>query len=233
MLDFGCRKAKTSGIRNPKSQIKIGFMKKNQTWISILGLLLLASVPASAQVAVKKIKKHIQFLASDELKGRGTGSEGCDKAAQYIAKQFKKIGLAPKGSSEYLHEFKFKKSKNPHGGSEDANSPEIRSQNVVGYLDNNANYTIVIGAHYDHLGLGHDGNSLDANPHDKIHNGADDNASGTAGVIELARHFVGNGKKEPYNFLFICFSGEELGLIGSKKFCESPTIPIEKNELYD
>lgn len=98
----------------------------------------------------------------------------------------------------------------------------------LGFLDNGAENTIVIGAHYDHLGLGHDGNSLDANPHDKIHNGADDNASGTAGVIELARHYQANKMKEKTNFLFICFSGEELGLYGSKKYCDNPTIDLKK-----
>jgi aminopeptidase YwaD len=99
---------------------------------------------------------------------------------------------------------------------------------VVGYLDNGAPYTIVIGAHYDHLGLGHDHNSLEANPEGKIHNGADDNASGTAGVIELARYLAQNGKKENHNFLFICFSGEELGLFGSKKYTERPSIDLGK-----
>jgi Zn-dependent M28 family amino/carboxypeptidase len=86
----------------------------------------------------------------------------------------------------------------------------------------------VIGAHFDHLGLGYDKNSLDIEPQDKIHNGADDNASGVAGVIELARYFSNNGVKEKVNFLFMTFSGEELGLIGSKKWCEQPTIPLEK-----
>ena len=102
---------------------------------------------------------------------------------------------------------------------------------MVGYIDNGAENTIVIGAHYDHLGLGHDGNSLDPNPSDKIHNGADDNASGVAGVIELARHYQNNDLKEPYNLLFICFSGEELGLFGSKKYCEMPTIDLKKVDI--
>ncbi|MEY4936661.1 MAG: hypothetical protein RIS64_3020 [Bacteroidota bacterium] len=200
-------------------------MKKIQTWCVLIACTL--CIHANAQISTKKIKKHINYLASDALEGRGTGTVGCEKAADYIAKQFKKIGLQPKGTKDYFHSFSFKKGKNPHGG-EDSNSPEMHSQNVVGYLDNNAAFTIVIGAHYDHLGKGEDGNSLDANPHGKIHNGADDNASGTAGVIELARHFVNNQKKEPFNFLFICFSGEELGLIGSKRFCETPTIPLAK-----
>ena len=74
--------------------------------------------------------------------------------------------------------------------------------------------------------MGHDHNSLDANPDGKIHNGADDNASGTAGVIELARYFAENKKVKPFKFLFICFSGEELGLIGSKKWCENPDVGL-------
>jgi hypothetical protein len=69
---------------------------------------------------------------------------------------------------------------------------------------------------------------LDANPEGKVHNGADDNASGTSGVIELARYYTSNGRKEAFNFLFICFSGEELGLMGSKRFCENPTIDLTK-----
>lgn len=174
------------------------------------------------------LKKHIEFLASDKLEGRGTGSKGELKAAKYIAKQFKKIGLKGVGTEGgYLYKYAFKKKIDPHG-SEDPNQAPIATQNVVGFLDNDAEFTIVIGGHYDHLGLGHDHNSLDPNPENKIHNGADDNASGTAGVIELARFFVNNEKKEPYNFLFMCFSGEELGLIGSKKFTENPSFPLEK-----
>ena len=179
-------------------------------------------------ISTTNLRKHIEYLASDKLEGRGTGTKGEQKAAKYIAKQFKKIGLKGAGTEgSYLHKYSFKKKIDPHGG-EDPNQAPIETQNVVGYLDNGAEFTIVIGGHYDHLGLGHDHNSLDANPENKIHNGADDNASGTAGVIELARYFTQNGKKEPFNFLFMCFSGEELGLIGSKKFTENPTFPLEK-----
>ena len=179
-------------------------------------------------ILTTNLKKHIEYLASDKLEGRGTGTKGEQKAAKYIAKQFKKIGLKGAGTEgSYLYKYSFKKKIDPHGG-EDPNQAPIKTQNVVGYLDNDAEFTIVIGGHYDHLGLGYDHNSLDANPENKIHNGADDNASGTAGVIELARYFVGNGKKEPFNFLFMCFSGEELGLIGSKKFTENPTFSLEK-----
>jgi Peptidase family M28/PDZ domain len=176
----------------------------------------------------KKIRKHVTFLASDKLMGRGTGSAEERMAADYIAQQFKKIGLVPKGDNgTWFHDFGFRRSKDPHGNI-DEQAPQVYSRNVAGYLDNGAANTIVIGAHYDHLGLGHDHNSLDANPTGKIHNGADDNASGTAGVIELARYFQKNGVKEQHNFLFLCFSGEELGLIGSKKYTDYPTIDLSK-----
>jgi hypothetical protein len=69
---------------------------------------------------------------------------------------------------------------------------------------------------------------LDANPSGKIHNGADDNASGVSGVLALAEYLSTNKTKEKYNFLFMTFSGEELGLIGSKKWCDNPTYPLSK-----
>lgn len=179
-----------------------------------------------AQTNEKLLKKHLSVLANDSLNGRGTATSDELKAANYIAAQFKEIGLTPFNNS-YLKPFTFKKSTNPHD-TVTTGLPEKKANNVVGFLDNKAPFTIVVGAHYDHLGLGHDHNSLDANPTGKIHNGADDNASGTAGVIELARYFAANKKTEPYNFLFLCFSGEELGLIGSKKYCENPDIELSK-----
>ena len=100
-----------------------------------------------------------------------------------------------------------------------------KSKNVVGLLDNGAQFTVVIGAHYDHLGLGEDGNSMIRGGQPEIHNGADDNASGTASMIELAFQLKGN-KAKHYNYLFIGFSAEELGLNGSKYFVENPTISL-------
>ena len=199
-----------------------------QYLIVFLLSLFLAPYAASAQTTISEtnLRKHITYLASDKLKGRGTGTKEERKAAAYLAKQFKKAGLQPKGDDgKWFHQFGFHKSLDPHGGFSE-NAPQVYSQNVVAYLDNGAPYTIVIGGHYDHLGLGYDHNSLEANPEGKIHNGADDNASGSAGVLELARYFAQNGVKEQHNFLFLCFSGEELGLVGSKKFTEYPTIDL-------
>ena len=102
--------------------------------------------------------------------------------------------------------------------------------NVVGYIDNGAPQTIIIGAHYDHLGLGEDANALDTIK--GIHNGADDNASGTSAMIELARMLTIN-KSKTHNFLFAAFSGEELGLIGSKYWLENPTVNINTNYMIN
>jgi Zn-dependent M28 family amino/carboxypeptidase len=99
--------------------------------------------------------------------------------------------------------------------------------NVVGYLDNNAPYTVIFGAHYDHLGYGEDGNSMLRNGEKSIHNGADDNASGTAALIELAR-LLKASKNKNSNYVFIAFSGEELGLNGSKYFTEHPTVDLQQ-----
>lgn len=181
--------------------------------------------PLAAGISEKRIITDLGYLASDKLKGRGTSSAEEKLAAKYIAESFKATGLIPKGNDGYNYNFTFKKNTNPHDTST-VGIKERSGTDVIGFLDNGAKQTIVIGAHYDHLGLGHDHNSLDANPEDKIHNGADDNASGTAGVMELARYFANNNRREAYNFLFMCFSGEELGLLGSKKWCDKPTIPL-------
>lgn len=187
-------------------------------------LILVGSLGLSCAQEIKKenVMTHIQTISADTYQGRGTGTVGEEKAAQYIEKQFKKMKLKPMGDNKtYRQEFAFK-------GGTHGTGPEGKTKNIIGFLDNNAAQTIVIGAHFDHLGTGDQGSSLDANPSGKIHNGADDNASGVAGVLELARYFQSNKVKEPNNFLFMCFSGEELGLHGSKYFTEHPTIDLTK-----
>lgn len=95
------------------------------------------------------------------------------------------------------------------------------SNNVIGFLNNRSDTTIIIGAHYDHLGYGEDGNSMLRNGPLQVHNGADDNASGTSALLELANQIVKNKKLyNNYNFIFAAFSGEELGLLGSKFFAD-------------
>ena len=107
----------------------------------------------------------------------------------------------------------------------DIGESERTGHNVIGYMNNNAASTVIIGAHYDHLGYGEDGNSMLRNGPKQIHNGADDNASGTAALAELAT-LLSKSKSKNNNYLFIAFSGEELGLFGSKYFTEHPTIDL-------
>jgi len=159
------------------------------------------------------LKKSISYLASDELKGRLTGSEGEAKAAEFISKNLKDLGLKTE-----VQPFEYAVKLNPH---EDQSSTQVKGKNVIGYLDNKADKTIIIGAHYDHLGLNEHHASTLANSDGQIHNGADDNASGTAAVLELARIFSKNKSKEKVNYVFALFSGEEDGLMGSKKFAEN------------
>lgn len=307
------------------------------------------------QQIVTGLQQHIQYLASDKLEGRRTGTPGEIMAATYISSKFKEIGLQPKGSHDFLQPFPVNEGKqinpatllvidgkslevnkdffplvysanasveampsialqengtpwfldlkellqqnaaNPHfdineaiinrtktiqkkGATAlfvyntskfddglkfdakdktppapipvvyitkdaakkilhdpsamldiklrtDVGEKKRTGNNVIGFIDNGAAITVVLGAHFDHLGYGEDHNSLYTGSERQIHNGADDNASGTAALIELARLLKGSNLKNN-NYLFIAFSGEELGLYGSKYFTEHPTVPL-------
>ena len=108
--------------------------------------------------------------------------------------------------------------------------PKRIAHNVIGFIDNHAANTVILGAHFDHLGYNEDKHGLDLN--NDIHNGADDNASGTAALIEMAKSL---SKKSPKNnnYLIIHFSGEELGLLGSKYWLEHPTKKITANYMIN
>ena len=193
--------------------------------ILIASAFTVFSFQCTAQIDANRVQQHIKILSNDTLEGRGTGTAGEKLALTYIQNQFKHLGLEPKGDNRlFTQKFPFKSGIHGSGA-------EGTAYNVIGFIDNKAPNTIIIGGHYDHLGLGYQGSSLDANPQGKIHNGADDNASGTAGVIELARYFKTNNVKERNNFLFISFSGEELGLYGSKYFAEHPTFDLAKADF--
>ncbi len=107
----------------------------------------------------------------------------------------------------------------------DISNSSRKGRNVIGFINNNAAHTIVLGAHFDHLGYGEDRNSLYAGSDRQIHNGADDNASGTAALIELGSMLKKYGPKQN-NYILVAFSGEELGLYGSKYFTEHSPVPL-------
>ncbi len=330
-----------------------------RTRILILFFVFSASLVQAQKKEDKQLlshlKQHILFLSDDKLEGRRTGTAGEKLAAEYIAMQFKSIGLVEKGTTGYFQPFEVDEGRqldpatslqlngqsllinkdffplafspnvtinatpsmalqepgmpwfydlkdlleenasNPHfdlhetiinsasqvakrGGSavfiynstsnndglkfdgrdkspilsipviylskdvaqkflqDETASLEVKlnidirekkraGTNVAGFIDNSAATTIVIGAHFDHLGHGEDNNSREVEKKFQVHNGADDNASGTAAIIELAR-LLKKAKLKTNNYLFIAFSGEELGLYGSKHFTQHPTIDL-------
>lgn len=198
-------------------------MKKE---IAIIFLLLLMACQQEKTQTIT-IKEDVTFLSSDALEGRQTGSNGEQKAAEYIAERFQNIGLQAKGTKNYFQPFSFRPKTDPH---QDINytvkdgDSTITGTNVIGYIDNKAENTIIIGAHYDHLGLGAEGSLHRGET--AIHNGADDNASGVAVLLNLAEKL--KAKNTNNNYVFITFSGEEMGLLGSNYFIKNPTIDTKK-----
>ncbi|MFT5752142.1 MAG: Zn-dependent M28 family amino/carboxypeptidase [Flavobacteriales bacterium] len=200
------------------------FMKKFALGFLILGIVSCTN----SKPKVISMQEDVAYLASDALNGRETGTEGEQMAANYIQERFEGWGLAAMGTDGgYFQTFSFAPKKEPHGEvsfRESATDSLITGTNVIGFWDNKAATTVVIGAHYDHLGMGGEGSLYKEGA--AIHNGADDNASGVAIMLQLALklqapEYSGN------NYLFIAFSGEEMGLLGSNYFTKNPTIDIE------
>jgi len=150
------------------------------------------------------VKKHLYTLASDEMQGRKSGTEGIEKAAKYIENEFKRIGLTTfDGLETYRQTFSF----TPRRSKE-----EITSANIIGVLEGKSKKDeyVIISAHYDHLGMNKNGNG------DIIYNGANDDASGVTGVLALAEYFKKMGNER--TIVFAAFTAEEMGLIGSTHF---------------
>lgn len=208
--------------------------------ILILGIAaILTSCKSELKQAENKIKEDVTFLADDKLEGRQTGTAGEALAADYLVQRFTEIGLLEKGTEGYLQSFSFKPKTDPHKEVEFTTNEDgtITGKNVLGYIDNNAETTVVIGAHYDHLGYGGEG-SLYRGGDKAIHNGADDNASGVAVMLNLASKLKLKNDltdiKDQNNYLFMAFSGEEMGLLGSNYFSKNPTIdPASMNYMIN
>ena len=152
-----------------------------------------------SSIKTKTVKKHLYTLASDAMEGRKAGSPGIEKAAQYIASEFEKIGLIPfENLTSFRQNFK---------------ANDIEMFNIIGVLEGKSKKDeyVVISAHYDHLGKKSEGEG------DLIYNGADDDASGTTAVLTLAQYFKELGANER-SLVFIAFTGEEMGLLGSRYF---------------
>lgn len=168
-------------------------------------------------IKADKLKEHVYFLASDELEGRGVGTESGRKAGEYIRNYFESIGLDPVGES-YFHQFPAR-----------IGQTMLKGKNVVGMVKGSdpvlKDEYIVIGAHYDHISYRlRDGEKV-------VYNGADDNASGTAAVMELGKALVGMKEKLKRSVVLVAFDAEESGLIGSSQFVRQLTLPVEQIKL--
>ncbi|TVR28000.1 MAG: M28 family peptidase [Balneolaceae bacterium] len=180
----------------------------------LLPLLLLSfsCTPDTAPYDVvdrNQLLDDLQYLSSDELEGRKTGTEGSRMAQEYIIERFNTLGLGMFGES-YKHLFDHT---NQRTGEE-----FIDAVNLIAYIEGSdqPERYIVVTAHYDHLGV-RDG---------QIYNGADDNASGTGGLMAAARYFTDN---QPQNsIIFIAFDAEEQGLGGAWHFVENPVVSLDQ-----
>jgi hypothetical protein len=198
---------------------------------ALIIVFVLSILFSCKETTVEKItmQQDVTVLANDNMEGRETGTLGERLAAEYLAERFTSLGLEPKGSNEYYQSFSFKKSKDPHIEAEIVETKGdsvAQGTNVIGYIDNKAENTIVIGAHYDHLGFGGEGSLYREG--EAIHNGADDNASGVAVLLDIAERLHSSKDLKANNYLFIAFSGEEKGLLGSNYFVKNPTIDTKK-----
>ncbi|MCK4773554.1 MAG: M20/M25/M40 family metallo-hydrolase, partial [Candidatus Krumholzibacteria bacterium] len=182
--------------------------------IRFTGLLMLAGVilaygPAQAGTGIDNLlQRDVQTLSSESCEGRGVGTAGLERALDYVEKQFQEAGLRPFGVDGYRQSF--------------AGPDGTTLVNLIGVLGDSAgDQHVIVGAHYDHLGLGEPG---DAN-HGVLHPGADDNASGIAVLLECARRLAEEGELM-HPIVFIAFSGEEIGLLGSAHYVEHPAVPL-------
>jgi hypothetical protein len=167
------------------------------------------------------LKRHVDFLAHDDRGGRNAGSPGGRAAAEYIAKEFADCGIAPALDGSYFQEFLWGRGKTP-------------GRNVIGILEGSdealKKEVVVVGAHYDHVGRGQASpmrGRMPGSGDDDIYNGADDNASGSSGVLELAQAFSLLPTPPRRSLLFILFDAEEKGLHGSRHYVTKPVIPME------
>ncbi|MEX0906738.1 MAG: M28 family peptidase, partial [Gemmatimonadota bacterium] len=182
-----------------------------------------ADAPAAAIAGIqpRDFAARIGFLASDALGGRDTPSPGLEAAAAYIASEFHRFGLETAGDpGSFIQRYPF----TPRGAPE---GTVHQVPNVAGLLRGSdpqlRNTYVVFSAHIDHVGS----NCRGTTPADSICNGADDDASGTSAIIELAEAFASLPAAPRRSIIFLGVSGEEKGLLGSRHYADNPTVPID------
>ncbi len=205
--------------------------------VGVPGAAVAQSSAGALSSEVEQYQADVGWLADDAREGRGMESRGLEESGDWLVKQFEVIGLEPAGENGYRDPFTAQvmiadpdQADNPHGGERRA----VEAFNVVGRIPAGAADrlpgAIVVGAHYDHLGMGGQG-SLEPDA-SEIHNGADDNASGTAALLAVARELVGRRDELRRDVWFVAFSLEEKGLLGSSTFAREPTGGLEMDDVF-
>jgi hypothetical protein len=171
---------------------------------------------AMESITTEELYHYVEVLADDVYEGRASGTRGGHAAAQWLIQQLRPLQLTPAGTGgDYVQKF-----------SDDCRNILVLQPGDDPQLQNEV---IVVGAHYDHVGYGTSNNSF--GPIGKIHNGADDNASGTSVILETIEAFAHSGLKTRRTILFAFWDGEERGLIGSRYWLAHSTLPIERVKL--
>lgn len=172
---------------------------------------------AVADISEAELQKHLEYLCSAELEGRMSGKKGNVVAAEYLKKIYESFGL-----KTAYQKFNIRRMnpgpKNEHG--------DDFTQNIIAWIDGNdpalKDEIVVVGAHMDHIGYGP---SMSRSGGGKIHPGADDNASGTVALLQIAKTFAALRGQNKRTVVFMSFSAEEMGLIGSRYYCDNPMFP--------
>ena len=190
----------------------------------VAGIALAAGTASAAAQSTETgihLLNDVRYLSSDELGGRLTGQPGADSAAAYIARRFEESGLLPSPNG-WFQEFTVSPDA-PIAKSSGLGGAAAR--NVIGMLPGRdpglRDEIVIVGAHYDHLGPGNFGALDSAGP---VHNGADDNASGTSALIHIAKRLA--AAPPARTVVFVAFSGEEGGLLGSANYVKQPVFPL-------
>lgn len=173
--------------------------------VSVIGV----AAPVAAKIDEARLEAHVTYLASDALAGRAAGTAGGDSAITYVERELRAAGVAPLFGARGGYRQTF-----------DADGQTL--VNVGGIIHGEpGEQHIVLAAHYDHLGTG------EKNGESVIFNGADDNASGVAALLEVARILAG-GDVPRRSIVFLAFGGEEEGLLGSRHYADAPALPLER-----
>jgi hypothetical protein len=193
--------------------------------VLVVGLLGLPRSLVAQEPTATRLLDDVKYLSDDRLTGRLTGTPGADSAAAYIARRFRQVGLRPLAEGWFQGFVVAANAPSAHHTARE----ELRARNVIGILrgrdPKRRAEAVVVGAHYDHLGLGGPF-ALDPDSTGAIHNGADDNASGIAALLEIARALA--IRPPARTVVFVAFSGEELGLLGSSYYVRHPVVAIDR-----